>query len=146
MLSWDDIAFIREQTSLPILLKGMTRPEDVRAAMEHDIQGVIVSNHGGRQVNGAVAALDVLPKICEVVGGKVPVLLDNGIRRGAEVLKALSLGASAVLVGRPYAYGLAGGGEAGAAQVIRNLAADVDLELALSGYRSTKEVDRSLLA
>jgi lactate 2-monooxygenase len=146
MLSWDDIAFIREQTSLPILLKGMTHPEDVRAAMEHDIQGIIVSNHGGRQVDGAVAALDVLPEICEVVDGKVPVLLDSGIRRGADVLKALALGASAVLVGRPYAYGLAVGGEAGVAQVIRNLAADVDLELALSGYRSTKEVDRSLLA
>lgn len=146
MLSWDDIAFIREQTSLPILLKGMTHPEDVKAAMDHDIQGVIVSNHGGRQVDGAVASLDVLPEICEVVDDRVPVLLDSGIRRGADVLKALALGASAVLVGRPYADGLAVGGEAGVERVIRNLIADVDLELALSGYRSVKEADRSLLA
>ncbi len=145
MLSWGDISFIREQTDLPILLKGVTHPADVRTAMEHDVQGVIVSNHGGRQVDGAIAALDALPEICEVVNEKMPVLLDSGIRRGADVLKALALGASAVLVGRPYAYGLAVGGEAGVEQVIRNLKADVDLELALSGYRSVEEVDSSLI-
>ena len=145
MLSWKDISFIREQTALPILLKGVTHPEDVRMAMEQDIQGLIVSNHGGRQVDGAVATLDALPEICDIVDEKVPVLLDSGIRRGADVLKALALGASAVLVGRPYAYGLAVGGEDGVEQVIRNLIADVDLELALSGYRSVEEIDCSLV-
>ncbi|CAN5142717.1 lactate 2-monooxygenase [soil metagenome] len=144
-LSWKDIEFIRSRTSLPILLKGITHPEDARIALEHDVQGIIVSNHGGRQVDGAVAALDALPEVSEAVGDRVPVLLDSGVRRGADVLKALALGASAVLVGRPYVYGLAVGGEAGARQVVRNLIADVDLELALSGRRSVEEVDRSLV-
>lgn len=143
--NWQDVKFIRDTTKLPMLLKGILHPEDARLAVSHGVDGIIVSNHGGRQVDGAVAAADALPLVVDAVGGRVPVLMDSGIRRGADVLKALALGASAVLVGRPYAFALAAAGEAGVRQVIRNLMADIDLELGLSGRRSVKEVDRTLL-
>jgi lactate 2-monooxygenase len=144
-LTWKDLAFLREHTSLPILLKGILHPDDAALALEHGVDGIIVSNHGGRQVDGAVAALDALPEICDVVRGRVPVLMDSGIRRGADVVKALALGATAVLVGRPYMYGLAVAGEAGVKRVIRNLIADFDLTMALSGIKSVAELDRSVL-
>lgn len=145
-LSWNNIEFIREQTSLPVILKGVTHPGDAREALESGVQGLVVSNHGGRQVDGAVAALDALPEVRAVVGDRMPVFFDSGVRRGADVVKALALGADCVLVGRPYAYGLAVGGAAGVEQVIQSLTADLDLELALSGHRSTSELRGSVLA
>jgi isopentenyl diphosphate isomerase/L-lactate dehydrogenase-like FMN-dependent dehydrogenase len=114
-------------------------------AVDRGADAVVVSNHGGRQVDGAVAALDALPAVVDAVGARVPVLMDSGIRRGADVLKALALGARAVLWGRPYAYALAARGEPGVRHALRSLLADVDLELALSGCASVAEVDRTLL-
>ncbi|MFE8700497.1 lactate 2-monooxygenase [Cytobacillus sp. FJAT-54145] len=144
-LTWKDLEFIKMQTSLPILLKGILHPDDAKLAIEHGVDGIIVSNHGGRQVDGAIPAIDALPEVCDVVNGQIPVLMDSGIRRGADIVKALSLGAKAVLVGRPYMYGLALAGEAGVKQVLRNLIADFDLTMALSGKKSVRELDRSLL-
>ncbi|MHA7137783.1 lactate 2-monooxygenase [Rossellomorea arthrocnemi] len=144
-LTWDDLDFLRDHTSLPILLKGILHPEDAKLAIDHGMDGIIVSNHGGRQVGGAVGALDSLPVICQVVKGRIPVLFDSGIRRGADVVKALALGASSVLLGRPYMYGLTLAGEQGVKEVIRNILADLDLTLALSGQASVSELDPSLL-
>ncbi|MGE6754206.1 lactate 2-monooxygenase [Rossellomorea sp. NPDC071047] len=144
-LTWDDLEFLRDHTSLPILLKGILHPEDANLAIVHGMDGIIVSNHGGRQVDGAIGALDSLPKICQVVNGRLPVLFDSGIRRGADVVKALALGASSVLLGRPYMYGLTLAGEQGVKEVIRNVLADLDLTLALSGQASVSELDPSLL-
>ena len=121
-LSWDDLAFLRERTRLPILLKGILHPLDARAAVEHGMDGVVVSNHGGRQVDGAIATMDALPGVVDAVAGRIPVLLDSGVRSGADVFRALALGASAVGLGRPYVWGLAAGGEAGVREVIRTCA------------------------
>ena len=143
--SWDDLRAVRELTRLPLLVKGLTHPDDAAQAVAAGMDGVIVSNHGGRQVDGAVAALDALPAVRAAVGPDAPVLCDSGIRRGADVLKALALGATAVLVGRPYVYGLAVAGEQGVAAVVRNLVADLDLTMALCGRRALAELDRSLL-
>ncbi|CAN7233453.1 lactate 2-monooxygenase [Rossellomorea sp. LjRoot5] len=144
-LTWDDLDFLREHTRLPILLKGILHPDDAKLAVDRGMDGIIVSNHGGRQVDGAIGALDSLPVICDVVDGRIPVLFDSGIRRGADVVKALSLGASSVLIGRPYMYGLTLAGEQGVKDVIRNILADLDLTLALSGQSSISDCDRSLL-
>ncbi|RBP05367.1 lactate 2-monooxygenase [Rossellomorea aquimaris] len=144
-LTWDDLHFLRDHTSLPILLKGILHPEDAKLAIDHGMDGIIVSNHGGRQVDGAVGALDSLPVICQVVNGRIPVLFDSGIRRGADVVKALALGASSVLLGRPYMYGLTLAGEQGVKDVIRNILADLDLTMALSGQASVSELGPSLL-
>ena len=143
--TWEDLPFLREHTQLPILLKGILRPEDARKAIEHGMDGIIVSNHGGRQLDGAVAALDVLPGIVEAVAGRIPVLFDSGIRRGADVFKALALGAKAVLLGRPYCFGLAVNGEVGVRDVIQNLIADFDLTLGLAGCASVTEVGPDFL-
>ena len=140
-LSWDDLAFLRERTTLPILLKGILHPADAVAAIEHGMDGVVVSNHGGRQVDGSVATMDALPGIVEAVAGRVPVLLDSGIRSGADVFRALALGASAVGLGRPYVWGLAAGGEEGVREAVRNVWADFDLTLGLAGCRSIGEID-----
>jgi lactate 2-monooxygenase len=139
-LSWDDLAFLRERTSLPILLKGILHPADAAAAVEHGMDGIVVSNHGGRQVDGAIGTMDALPAVVETVAGRVPVLLDSGVRSGADVFRALALGAAAVGLGRPYVWGLAAGGEAGVREVIRNLRADFDLTLGLSGCASVSEI------
>ncbi|MDR6123181.1 lactate 2-monooxygenase [Bacillus sp. SLBN-46] len=144
-LTWKDIEFIKEQTALPILLKGILHPEDAKLALLHGVDGIIVSNHGGRQVDGAIPAIDALPDIVDIVRDEIPVLMDSGIRRGSDIVKAIALGAKAVLVGRPYMYGLALAGEEGVKQVLRNLIADFDLTLALSGKRSVRELDRDLL-
>jgi lactate 2-monooxygenase len=141
-LSWDDLAFLRERTRLPILLKGILHPADATAAIERGMDGIVVSNHGGRQVDGAVATMDALPAIVEAVSGRVPVLLDSGVRSGADVFRALSLGADAVGLGRPYVWGLAAGGEEGVREVIRNLRADFDLTLGLAGCASIGEIGR----
>jgi isopentenyl diphosphate isomerase/L-lactate dehydrogenase-like FMN-dependent dehydrogenase len=144
-LTWADLAWLRKQTRLPILLKGLLHPDDARRAVDHGVEGVIVSNHGGRQVDGAVASLEALPAVLEAVAGRAAVLFDGGIRRGADVVKALALGARAVLLGRPYCYGLAVGGEAGVREVLRNLLADTELTLALAGCASFAELGRANL-
>jgi lactate 2-monooxygenase len=141
-LSWGDLAFLRERTRLPILLKGILHPADARAAVEYGMDGVVVSNHGGRQVDGAVGTMDVLPGIVEAVGGRAPVLLDSGVRSGADVFRALALGASAVGLGRPYVWGLAAGGEEGVREVIRNLRGDFDLTMGLAGCATIADIGR----
>jgi lactate 2-monooxygenase len=144
-LTWDDLKFLREHTSLPILLKGILHPDDARRALDAGAAGLIVSNHGGRQVDGAVAALDALPGIVAAVQGRAPVLFDSGIRRGADIFRAVALGASAVLLGRPYMWGLTLGGEAGVRDVVLNTLADLDLTLALSGYTSCAQLTPDVL-
>ncbi|MFZ5827509.1 MAG: alpha-hydroxy-acid oxidizing protein [Bacillota bacterium] len=144
--TWSGVDFIREQTRLPVLLKGLTHPEDAALALKHGVDGLIVSNHGGRQLDGAIATLDALPEIVATVKGRVPILMDSGIRRGADVIKALALGADAVLLGRPYAYALAVAGELGVTQVIEALLAQIELQLAISGRSSVRDLDPSLLA
>ena len=144
-LTWEDLKFLREHTKLPILLKGILHPEDARTAVEYGADGIIVSNHGGRQVDGAIGALDSLPLVCEAVDGRIPVLMDSGIRRGTDVIKALALGAKAVLVGRPTMYGLAVAGEDGVKEVLRNLIADTDITLALAGEQSVQSISASVL-
>jgi lactate 2-monooxygenase len=142
-LQWDDLSWLRERTSLPLLVKGVLTADDARRALAAGIDGVIVSNHGGRQVDGAVASLDALVEIREALGTDAVLLVDGGIRTGADVLKALALGANAVLVGRPYVYALAVGGEDGVAALIEQLAAETDVTLALIGARSVQELDES---
>ena len=144
-LTWDDLARLREWTSLPILLKGVVRGDDARLALEYGMDGIVVSNHGGRQVDGSVAALDALVEVREAVGPDAAVLMDSGIRTGADVVKAVALGANAVLLGRAYVYGLAVGGQEGVEAVIAQLAAEVDLTMALSGARSVADLGPSLV-
>ena len=144
-VTWTDLAFLRESTRLPLVLKGILRPDDARRAIDHGADAIVVSNHGGRQVDGAIAALDALPDVVDAVGGVVPVLFDSGIRTGADAFKAMALGAWAVLLGRPYAWGLAVGGQRGVDHVLRSFLAELDLTLALSGYASLADVDRDAL-
>ncbi|SEG15620.1 L-lactate dehydrogenase (cytochrome) [Thermomonospora echinospora] len=132
-LTWDDLAFLREHWDGPIALKGIQHPDDARRAVDAGMDGVIVSNHGGRQVDGAVASLDALPGVAEAVGDQTTVLFDSGIRTGADIVKALALGARAVLVARPYAYGLGLAGEAGVRHVLRCLMAELELTTMLAG-------------
>jgi lactate 2-monooxygenase len=145
-LAWSDLEWLRGRTDLPLVLKGILTAEDARLALEHGADGIVVSNHGGRQVDGAVASLDALVEVRNEVGPDATVLMDSGIRRGADVLKAMALGADAVLLGRLYAYGLAVGGAAGVEAVIRQLAAEVDLTLALAGGRSVRDLDTTFVA
>jgi len=143
-VTWDDLQFLREHTRLPLVLKGILHPDDARRAADLGMDGVIVSNHGGRQVDGAVAALDALPEVVSAAG-KMTVLFDSGIRTGADVVKALALGARAVLLGRPYVYGLAVAGEGGVRAVLRGLLAELDLTLALSGVSRLDQLSAELL-
>jgi lactate 2-monooxygenase len=145
-LTWDDLAWLREHTELPVLVKGVLTAEDAVRAREAGVDGIVVSNHGGRQVDGAVAALDALVEVREAVGRGPVVLMDSGIRRGADVLKALALGADAVLLGRPYVYGLAVGGQDGVETVIRHLLAETDVTLALVGGTRARDLDPSWIA
>jgi lactate 2-monooxygenase len=145
-LTWDDLAWLREQTTLPMLVKGVLTGEDAERARDAGVDGVIVSNHGGRQVDGSVAALDALVEVRAELGDDATVLMDGGIRRGTDVVKALALGADAVLLGRPYAYGLAVGGQAGVEEVIRNLMAETDITFALVGARNVGELDGTWIA
>jgi isopentenyl diphosphate isomerase/L-lactate dehydrogenase-like FMN-dependent dehydrogenase len=144
-LKWSDLAWLRSQTRLPILLKGILHPDDARLALDHGADAVIVSNHGGRQVDGAIAALDALPGVVAAIQHKIPVLFDSGIRYGSDAVKALALGAQAVLLGRLYIWGLAVAGEQGVRDVVENFLADFDLTLGLSGFRSVRELDASVL-
>jgi lactate 2-monooxygenase len=143
--SWDRLAFLREHWDGPIVLKGVQHPDDARRAADEGVDGVVVSNHGGRQVDGAVASLEVLPEIAAAVGSRMSVLFDSGVRTGADVVKALALGADAVLLGRPYVYGLGLGGEAGVRHVLRGLLAETDLTMALCGKKTLSELDSTLL-
>lgn len=143
-LTWEDIAFLRDHTSLPLVLKGIQHPDDVRRAREIGVQAVVCSNHGGRQVDGAVGSLDALPGVVEAAGD-LPVLFDSGVRTGADAAKALALGASAVLLGRPWVHGLALGGEAGVHHVLRSFLADLDLQVGLAGHRSACELSTESL-
>ncbi|MEP7252418.1 MAG: alpha-hydroxy-acid oxidizing protein [Ginsengibacter sp.] len=143
--SWKDLAVIRECTRLPIILKGIQYADDAKKAIDHGANGIIVSNHGGRQLDGAIGALDTLAGIAAAVGERTTILFDSGIRRGADVFKAMALGAKAVLIARPYAYGLALAGEEGVKEVVANLLADIDLTLGLAGCNSWAEVNKDRL-
>ncbi|MGV1048838.1 MAG: alpha-hydroxy-acid oxidizing protein [Solirubrobacterales bacterium] len=145
-LSWDDLAWLREQTSLPILVKGIQHADDAREAVGRGLDGIVVSNHGGRQVDGAIGALDALPAIAAAAGGELAVLFDSGIRGGADTLKALALGADAVCLGRPYLWGLALEGQAGVEAVLRMVLAELDLTMALCGLTRPAEIGPDLLA
>jgi lactate 2-monooxygenase len=143
--SWDQVAFLRERWSGPLVLKGIQHPDDARRAADAGADGIVVSNHGGRQVDGAVGSLDVLPEIVAAAGDRLTVLFDSGIRTGADIVKALALGAKAVLVGRPWVYGLACAGADGLRHVLRSLLADYDLAMALSGQRRPGDLSPDLL-
>ncbi len=144
-LTWDDLAFLRTQTKLPVVLKGVLHPDDARKAIDYGMDGIIVSNHGGRQVDGSIASIRALPAIAEVVNQQIPILLDSGIRGGADMFKALALGATAVCLGRPYVYALALGGEAGVMAFYKNMMADFELTMGLAGCRSIAEINPNAL-
>jgi lactate 2-monooxygenase len=144
-LTWGDLAKAREWTGLPILLKGIVHPDDASRAMDAGVDGVWVSNHGGRQIDQSVPTLDVLPAIVDRVAGRVPVVFDSGVRQGSDAFIALALGASVVAVGRPYAYGLGIAGEDGVREVIRNLLAELDITVGLSGHTGIDALDRDAL-
>ena len=140
-LSWEHLATLRDRTRLPIVLKGILHPDDARRAVDLGVDALVVSNHGGRQVDGSIASLDALLDIRAAIGREPTVLLDSGIRSGADVFVALALGADAVLLGRPYMYGLAIAGRQGVEEVIRNVIAEFDLTMALTGARSIADID-----
>jgi lactate 2-monooxygenase len=143
--TWDDLLWLRDQWDGPIVLKGVLHPEDAVTAADAGIDGLVVSNHGGRQIDGEIASLEALPAIVEAVGERMTILLDSGIRTGSDIVKALSLGADAVLGGRPYVYGLGLGGEEGVRHVLRSLLAELDLTMALAGCRSLADLGQHVL-
>jgi 4-hydroxymandelate oxidase len=144
-LSWADLEWLASITDLPVLVKGIVHPDDARLAVEHGARAIVVSNHGGRQLDTSIATVDALPAVVEAVSGRVPVLVDGGIRRGTDVLKALALGARAVMLGRPILWGLAVGGEAGARQVLEILERELDIAMALCGRVACDQIDRDLV-
>jgi lactate 2-monooxygenase len=144
--TWDDLKFLRTQTKLPILLKGILHADDGKKAVDHGIDGIIVSNHGGRQVDGAISTFEALPKIVDAVQQKIPVLMDSGIRGGADAFKAIASGATAVCIGRPYVYGLALAGKDGAYEVLRNIMAEFELTMGLSGCSAMAEINQDCLS
>ena len=144
-LTWKYLDWLRGATKVPLIVKGILAPEDARLAVENGADSVIVSNHGGRQLDGAIASLDALPDVVDAVGGKIPVMMDGGIRRGSDILKALALGARAVLVGRAPLWGLGAFGQAGVERVMWMLGAELKLSLALAGQPSLRTINRSLV-
>lgn len=144
-LSWEDLAFLRECTSLPIVLKGILHPDDAQRAIDYGMDGIIVSNHGGRQVDGSISTIEALPAVVDVVKDRIPVLLDSGVRGGADMFKAIALGAKAVCIGRPYVYGLAIDGAQGVTEVLKNFYSDFDLTMGLAGCKSLDEIRKSTL-
>jgi lactate 2-monooxygenase len=143
-LTWDDLAWFRSLTQLPMLLKGICSPDDARRAVDAGMDGIYCSNHGGRQANGGLPALDCLTEVVDAAGD-LPVVFDSGVRSGPDILKALALGASAVAIGRPYAYGLAVGGQAGIEHVVRCLLAEMDLTMAIDGYATIADLTREAI-
>lgn len=144
-LGWSDVSWLRSVTDLPILLKGVCHPEDARLGLERGASGIWVSNHGGRQLDGSPATIEVLPRIADVVAGAVPIVLDGGVRRGTDVVKALALGATAIALGRPVLWALALGGQAGVAHALELLRAEIDASLALCGYDDVRRISRDLV-
>jgi lactate 2-monooxygenase len=144
-LSWDHIATLRDRTRLPVVLKGILHPDDARRAVDLGVAGIVVSNHGGRQVDSSIASLDALIDVREAIGPEPTVLLDSGIRTGADVFTALALGADACLLGRPYMYGMAIAGQQGVEEVIANVVAELDLTMALTGATDVKDIPRDLV-
>lgn len=144
-LSWKDINWLLSFAKVPVLLKGVLNPADADRAIKEGVSGIIVSNHGGRQLDTVPPTIDVLPEVADKVAGRVPVLMDSGIRRGIDILKALALGANAVLVGRPYLYGLATAGSEGVARVLKILRTELEWAMALTGRTSLKSIDRGVL-
>jgi 4-hydroxymandelate oxidase len=144
-VTWDDVDWLRSITSMPLVIKGILSADDALLAAEHGASAVVVSNHGGRQLDSVPAGAEVLPEIAEVVGDRLELLVDGGVRRGTDVLKALALGAKAVLIGRPYIYGLAAGGEAGVGRVLELLGLETELAMGLAGVTATSQISRSLL-
>lgn len=144
-LTWEDIPFLRAHTKLPILLKGILDPRDALRAIDIGVDGIIVSNHGGRQVDGAISAIAALPDIVTAVNGQVPVLMDSGIRTGVDIFKAVALGAKAVCIGRQYVYGLAVDGENGVKEVVENLVADFEVTMRLAGCKTVGEINQECL-
>lgn len=143
--TWDDLKFLREQTKLPVLLKGILHPDDARKAVDYGMDGIVVSNHGGRQIDGSVSTFEMLPEIVNAVNGRIPVIIDSGIRGGADVYKCLAMGAKAVCVGRPYVYGLALAGAEGVYEVLRNFMADFELTMGLAGCKHVSEITHETL-
>jgi lactate 2-monooxygenase len=144
-ITWADLAWLRQRTRLPIVLKGVLHPDDARRAVDEGVDGLVVSTHGGRQVDRSIAALDALPDVVDAVDDRMPVLFDSGVRSGADVLVAVALGARAVLLGRPYAWGLGVAGEAGVRQVVEDVLGEFDLTLGLTGHTAVGELSREVL-
>lgn len=144
-LTWDNLKWLRQQTRLPILLKGILHPNDAQHALDAGIDGIIISNHGGRQIDGEISTIEALPRIAAVIGQKIPLLLDSGVRGGADVFKALALGASAVCIGRPYVYALAIAGQKGVEVLLQNYMSDFELTMALAGCCSVADISRLAL-
>ncbi len=144
-LTWEDLKFLKSMTKLPVLLKGILHADDARKAIDYGMNGIIVSNHGGRQVDGCISTFEALPSVVQAVNERIPVLVDSGIRNGADIFKALALGAKAVCVGRPYVYGLTIAGEQGVREVIQNMLTDFELTMALAGCRNISEITSDAL-
>lgn len=144
-ISWDDLEWIRDVAPIPLLIKGILTAEDARRALDHGVDGIVVSNHGGRQLDGTAPALDALVEVVDAVEGRIAVLMDGGVRRGSDVMKAIGIGAQAVMIGRPVVWGLAAAGEEGVAHVLDMLREEFDLALALSGCLSVTEIDRDVV-
>lgn len=144
-MNWADVAALRKKWSGPFILKGILHPKDARLAVEHGVDGLIVSNHGGRQLDGAAASIDVLPQIAEAVDGRIPILLDGGVRRGGDVVRAIALGATACLIGRPQLWGLAVAGEAGVGHVLEIYRREIDRTMGLCGVRSVDEIGADIV-
>ncbi len=145
-LTWDNLSFLRQHTKLPILLKGILHPDDAAMSIDHGIDGIIVSNHGGRQVDGSISTIEALPAIAQRVNRRIPILLDGGVRGGADMFKAIALGANAVCIGRPYVYGLAIAGSEGVREVLQNFMSEFHFTMGLAGINSIKEITRGTLS
>jgi L-lactate dehydrogenase (cytochrome)/(S)-mandelate dehydrogenase len=144
-MSWADVDTLRESWKGPLILKGVLHPAEAQAALDHGIDGLVVSNHGGRQLDGAPASIDALPAVVEAIGGRIPVLVDGGVRRGADVVRALALGAAACLLGRPQLWGLAVAGEAGVAHVLDIYKREIDRVMGLCGAARIADLGPDLL-
>jgi len=144
-LSWKDVEWLRSVSKIPLVLKGVMNPDDADIAAKSGVAGIIVSNHGGRNLDTLPATIDALPQVADKVAGRMPVFMDGGIRRGTDVVKALALGANAVFIGRPFLYGLAAAGEAGVTKVINILQREFQMAMALTGRTNVSSIDRSVI-